>query len=279
MGEEGVDHIKIDQNYEHFEGYQVNKANQYDSQQLLRYLLRFKANLKDFKFYIKKYKKDEKISVCIPETRFTYNTELLILMPKKHFPKVNSIDENIDTAGTNIIYRDHFIIAFEMTNPFTHERKIISFYFCPFDIIYDTDTRDIFMGLTSCAFAKHKQGITKIDKQQFKIVFHEKEQFKDLYKYTLNELTHEVERKHKIILYSVTDSIVTLPFMNMYERLRQVIASRKLLNELESNLDDNQLYNLRIKNIIDGKPLPQWFYKENFIMDLDYCRSCLRYSE
>jgi hypothetical protein len=277
--EEGVDHIKIDSNYEEFEGYQINKANQYDSQQLLRYLLRFRAPLKDFKFYIKKYRKDEKISVCIPETRFTYNTELLILMPRKYFPEVNSINESIDTAATNIIFRDHFIIAFEFKNPFTEEKKIMSFYFCPFDIIYDKDTREIFMGLTACSFAKHKQGVTKYDKQQFKIVFHEKEQFKDLYKTNLNELTHDIEDNHKIIYYSTTDSIVTLPFMNMYERLRQVIASRQIEDELESRLDDNQLYNIRIKNISDGNPLPLWFYKKNFIRDLDFCRSCLRYSE
>ena len=67
--------------------------------------------------------------------------------------------------------------------------------------------------------------------------------------------------------------------MNMYERLRQVIATRKFETEEDSMLDDDQLYNMRMKNIISGKPLPQWVYKENFILDTDYCRSCLKYSE
>jgi hypothetical protein len=277
--EEGVDNIKIDENYKNFEGFTINEANKHDSNQLLRYLLRYQVNVKDCKFYIKKYRRDEKISTCIPETRFMYNTELLVLLPKKYFPKVNGIDECISTAGTNIIYRDHFIIAFEFLNPFTNEKKIISYYFCPFNLVYDQTTREIFIGLTACSFAKHKQGVTKIDKEQFKIVFHEKEQFKELYKINLEQLTEDIEKRNKVILYATNDSIVTLPFMNMYERFRQVIASRRILSEFESKLDDNQLYNIRFKNICNNEPLPLWHYKDEFILDLDYCRTCLQYSE
>jgi hypothetical protein len=277
--EEGVDNIKIEADIKDFEGFTIKEAGIYDTNQVLRYMIRFQADIKDFKFYIKKYRKGEQINVCIPETRFTYNTELLILMPKKYFPKVDTIDEYIQTAGTNIIYNDHFILAFEFFNPINNNKKLLSFYFCPFDIIHDAITREVYMGLTATAFAKHRQGVTKYDKTQFKIVFHEKDQFKELYKYTLDELTHDVEDNHKIILYATNDSIVTLPFLNMYERLRQVIASRKIQNKFESELDDDQLYNFRIKNICNNEPLPQWFYKENFIQDLDYCRSCLRYSE
>jgi hypothetical protein len=277
--EEGVDAIKINSNYKKFEGFIINEANKHDSNQLLRYLLRYQVNVKECKFYIKKYRKDERISICVPETRFMFNTELLILLPKKYFPKVNGIDEYISSAATNIIYSDHFIIAFEFLNPFTSEKKVISYYFCPFDLIYDQTSRDIFIGMTACSFAKHRQGVTKMDKEQFKIVFHEKEQFKDLYKTNLQELTEDIEKRNKVILYATNDNIVTLPFMNMYERFRQVIASRKILSEFESKLDDNQLYNIRFKNIVNNEPLPLSHYKNEFIMDLDYCHSCLQYCE
>jgi hypothetical protein len=247
-------------------------TNEFEHDEVRKELVRYLADHRDFEILCFNYKKGERIDKASNRTAFLKNPDILMGIDKKYFPEITSRHDELGAKIAAYLSDDHVYTCIRIENKTTKKFRNFVWRICPMEICYEYQTRNIFFNISKLVILKRTQGASTEDREQMITHIFSHETFKDFQKTNVGQLKEKIDKEGYVVYGVMTDGLATLPFHGMFILMERVLGYSLSTCHYDKTIMMDRLINGITQG--EGRELAKFFQR-----DLDYCNSCIKYSQ